>query len=639
MSDSAAGSSNEQKTTPSTSSATKSAAFKLTPSKATFSFRKGVAFGTSFSSRGAKPQRCIADFVSSSDYDFKDTADISSTFRAELDLDPIASQSGQFSGVAAGKIIKGIIVDINRDFITVDIGFKSDGIIPSSQFTKSDGKLDAVIGDDIDVLVLQVENELGQIVLSKEKADQKRVWSMVEDAFKNDTTVSGTVVMKVKGGLQVDIGIPAFLPGSQIDLRPHKNLDKFLGQTFDFKVLKMTRDKGNIVLSRRALLISERESLRRETLKVLEEGVVIEGTVKNILEYGAFIDLGGIDGLLHVTDISWGRLNHPSEKISVGQTVQVVILKYDKDRERVSLGMKQLTQDPWAGIAERFPIGTKVSGKIASIVDYGAFVLLEEGIEGLIHVSEMSWTKKSRHPNKIVSDGQEVEAVVLGIDAEQQRISLGLRQLTPNPWDELKKEHPVGSTIKGKIRTVADFGIFIAVTEDIDGLVHVTDFSWLKRSADPQEIQAQFKKGDEVEAMVLEIDGANERLSLGLKQLQPNPWDTILQRYPVRSKIRGRIKSIADFGIFVEVEEGIEGLVHINHLNVEKGQDLSEAFVVGNEIECEVINVEPKEERISLSVTALQRRGDEGYADFSAPQDDSLTFGDLLQRKISERDS
>jgi len=435
-----------------------------------------------------------------------------------------------------GKIVPGKVVGVNKDFVTVDIGFKSDGIVPTTQFHNAEGQVTVKPGEEVNVYIVALENETGQVVLSKEKADQKRIWGSVEDAFKSGALISGRVVHKVKGGLQVDIGIPAFLPGSQVDIRPHRNLDKFIDQVMDFKVLKITRDKGNIVLSRRAVLMSERDNLRAETLKVLNEGIVMEGVVKNVTDYGAFIDLGGIDGLLHITDISWGRINHPSEKLSVGQNLAVVVLKYDPEKERVSLGLKQLKPDPWATVGERYPSGGKVGGKVVSLTDYGAFVELEEGVEGLIHVSEMSWTKKVRNPSKLLNVGDKVEAVVLGIDQEQQRISLGLKQLMPNPWESLRERYPIGSKVAGKVRSITDFGIFVGIEDGIDGLVHVSDFSWTKRIKDPKEIQELFKKGDDVEAVVLDIDAANERLSLGIKQLSEDPWETIAQRHPVGTK-------------------------------------------------------------------------------------------------------
>jgi small subunit ribosomal protein S1 len=543
----------------------------------------------------------------------------------------------QVNKISNGAIVSGKVTDINRDFVTVDIGFKSEGVVPTEQFLNEEGALAVKRGDEVDVLIIMLENEFGQVVLSKEKADQKRIWEQVEDICKQDGIVSGKVVLKVKGGLQVDIGIPAFLPGSQIDLRPHRNLDKFLGQYYDFKVLKMTRDKGNIVLSRRALLMSERESLRKETLLVLDEGIVLEGVVKNITDYGAFIDLGGIDGLLHITDMSWGRLNHPSDKISVGQVIKVVVLKYDRERERVSLGMKQLTEDPWSKVIQEYPVGARVKGKVASLTDYGAFIQLEEGVEGLIHISEMSWSKKAKHPSKVLNEGDTVEAVVLGIDSEQQRISLGLKQLLPNPWEDLRKLHPIGSRVRGKVRSITEFGIFVGVTDEIDGLVHVSDFSWTKRIKDPSEIQELYKKGDDVEAVVLDIDANNERLSLGIKQMENDPWEAIAQRYPVGARVKGSVKSIADFGVFVEIAEGVEGLIHNSQLGSERGQDVSERFAAGQQVECEVIAIDMNDRRISLSIKSLKKKEEKGeYSEYMEDTSSALTFGDLIRQKMSD---
>ncbi|MCB0354959.1 MAG: 30S ribosomal protein S1, partial [Bdellovibrionales bacterium] len=383
--------------------------------------------------------------------------------------------------IRPGKIVTGKITEIGKDYVHIDIGFKTEGIVPIEQFKNHEGKLQVAVGDDSEVLVVHLENDFGQLILSREKAQQKKVWKDVEKIFEDDSIITGRVVQKVKGGLQVDIGIPAFLPGSQIDIRPHRNLDKFLGEEFEFKVLKITKEKGNIVLSRRAVLMNERDELRKKTLKVLDVGVVLEGVVKNITDYGAFIDLGGIDGLLHITDISWGRVNHPSEKLNVGESVEVVVLKYDDEKERVSLGMKQLKPDPWETIQNRFPVDTTVTGKVMSLADYGAFVELEEGVEGLIHVSEMSWTKKVRNPGKLLSEGDYVEAVVLGVDQEQRRVSLGMRQLMPNPWKDLAERLPTGTRVKGTIRSITEFGIFVGIEDGIDGLVHVSDFSWTKR--------------------------------------------------------------------------------------------------------------------------------------------------------------
>jgi small subunit ribosomal protein S1 len=544
----------------------------------------------------------------------------------------------RFDNMRPGKIVSGVVTHVGKEMVSVDIGFKSEGVVPTEQFPYEDGKIQVKVGDKVDVFIIALENEMGQVLLSKEKADQKRVWEQIENTFKTDGRIKGKVVQKVKGGLHVDVGIPAFLPGSQIDIRPHRNLDKFLGQEYDFKVLKITRDKGNIVLSRRAVLLGERDELRAATLKVLQEGVVMEGVVKNVTDYGAFIDLGGIDGLLHITDISWGRINHPSEKLSVGQTVPVVVLKYDQEKERVSLGMKQLTPDPWITAHERFPIGGRVKGRVKSVTDYGAFVELEEGVEGLVHVSEMSWTKKVRHPSKIVSENEQLEAVVLGIDTEQQRISLGMKQLLPNPWEDLQRIHPVGSRVNGKVRSITEFGIFVGIEDGIDGLVHISDFSWTKRIKDPKEIQEMFKKGDDVEAVVLDIDVPNERLSLGIKQLSEDPWDTIAQRHPVGTKIKGTVTAITEFGVFVEIENGVEGLIHNSQLGIDKSQEVAQAFPVGSQVEAEVTNVDTGERRISLSARSIKERArkDSGF-DAQYMGDDEgarVTFGDLIREQL-----
>lgn len=543
----------------------------------------------------------------------------------------------KFNQLRPGKVVTGTVIAISKEVVTIDIGFKSEGVVGSEQFTDDKGAVNVKIGDEVDVFIVALENESGQLLLSKEKADQKRVWDKVENAFKTRDIISGKVVQKVKGGLQVDIGVPAFLPGSQIDIRPHRNLDKFIDQVYDFKVLKITRDKGNIVLSRRAVLMSERDQLRTETLKVLQEGVIMEGIVKNVTDYGAFIDLGGIDGLLHITDITWGRINHPSEKLSVGQTVPVVVLKYDGEKERVSLGMKQLTPDPWLTVHERYPIGGKVKGRVTSLTDYGAFLALEDGVEGLIHISEMSWTKKVRHPSKLVSVGDEIEAQILGIDSEQQRISLGLKQLQDNPWQQLSVTHPIGSRVTGKVRSITDFGIFVGVEDGIDGLVHISDFSWTKRIKDPKEIQELYKKGDEVEAVVLDIAPNEERLSLGIKQLQSDPWETISQKYPIGVKVKGTVKSITEFGVFVEIEDGIEGLIHNSQLGLDRAENPADIYKPGDKIESEVINIDRDERRISLSIKAIKRRMEKAeMAEFMEDSSTAVTFGDLLAQAKKE---
>ena len=538
-----------------------------------------------------------------------------------------------------GKVVKGTVAGVGKEVVTIDIGFKADGLVPVEQYQDADGKINVKPGDATEVFILALESDDGHVLISREKAQQKKVWSAVEEAFKVDGIITGKVVQKVKGGLQVDIGIPAFLPGSQIDIRPHRNLDKFIGQTFDFKILKITREKGNIVLSRRAVLVSERDHLRAETMKVLAEGVVMEGAVKNITEYGAFIDLGGVDGLVHISDISWGRLNHPSEKLSVGQTVQVVVLKFDRENSRVSLGIKQLKPDPWTAVGDRFPVGGQVNGKVTGFADYGAFVELDEGVEGLVHISEMSWAKKAKHPSKIVSIGDAVKAIILGIDAEQKRINLGMKQLMDNPWDQLLKRYPRGSRITGKVRSITDFGIFVGLEEGVDGLVHISDFSWTKRIKDPQEIHQLYKKGDTVEAVVLDIDPEHERLSLGVKQLATDPWETIATGFPVGSRVKGKISAIAEFGVFVEIGEGIEGLIHNSQLVLDKNQTPQEVYQVGQVVESEVINIDRDERRISLSVKAIRRKDErKEMAQFMDDGSGRVTFGDLMSQLKNKDD-
>lgn len=543
-----------------------------------------------------------------------------------------------FDAARPGELVTGKVLEVGRDYVIVDIGFKSEGHIPVSQFKDHEGKVHIAEGEDVEVLMLSSENESGEIVLSRDRAEQLRVWNQLEVKYKDNETVIGRVVQKVKGGLQVDVGVPAFLPGSQVDIRPQRNLDKFVGQSMEFQILKYSRERGNIVLSRRVVLESERKALKRDTIRQLAEGVVMEGIVKNVTDYGAFIDLGGIDGLLHITDMSWGRVNHPAELLSVGQTVPVVVLKYDQENERVSLGMKQLNENPWEKVEEKYRPGTTISGKVVSLTDYGAFVRLDEGIEGLIHVSEMSWTRKVHHPSKMLSIGQEVEAIVLEVSADNQRISLGLKQLTQNPWEELVAEFPVGSRIKGTVRSVTDFGIFVNVREDIDGLVHVSDFSWTKKIKDPKEIKDLYKKGDEVEAVVIEIDPENERLSLGIKQLTPDIWESVPQRYPTGARVKGQVTSVTDFGVFMELEEGVEGLIHVSQLDIERGEAVKDKFATGAEVEAEVINVDRNERRISLSMKAGGaggRRRKEEYAQYLEEESSAVTFGDLLQQQLS----
>ena len=519
---------------------------------------------------------------------------------AEDDFGSLFEQS--LKSPKPGDVVTGRVVRIGRDAVTVDIGYKSEGQIPVAEFSTREGGITVQEGDQVDVYFESADTESGEIFLSRQKAEQFKVWREIEKAFEREGAVEGTIVGKVKGGLRVDIGVPAFLPGSHADIRPTRNLDRYLGQRGRFAILKFNRSRGNVVVSRRAVLERERTALKSETLKVLEEGVILEGTVKNITDYGAFVDLGGIDGLLHVTDMSWGRVAHPSEVLNVGDRVKVVVLKYDPERERVSLGMKQIMPDPWTTVAERFPVGMRAKGKVVSLTDYGAFVEIERGLEGLIHVSEMSWTKRVTHPSKVLETGQEVEVQILDVDTVNRRVSLGLKQTEPNPWEMVRINHPVGSRIKGKIKSITDFGLFVEVEENIDGLVHVSDLHWTKKVKHPSEL---YHKGDEVEAVVLGIDVDNERISLGIKQLTEDPWAQIPRRYPPGTRVKGAVTSVTDFGVFVELEEGVEGLIHVSQLSAERVDKPSTLFKPGDTVEAEVTEVDAREKRIKLSIKAL----------------------------------
>jgi small subunit ribosomal protein S1 len=541
-----------------------------------------------------------------------------------------------FRRVEEGQVVQGRIIQVDKEFVLVDIGYKSEGQVPIAEVTKPDGGIDAEIGDTIDVMVERWDDDDGVVLLSKEKASKIKVWEDIKKAYEEDSVVQGVITNRVKGGLSVDIGVPAFLPGSQVGLRPVRDLDQMVGETFEFKVLKYNRKRSNIVLSRRVILEKEREARRAETLATIHEDKVMQGVVKNITEYGAFIDLGGIDGLLHITDMSWGRIGHPSEIFSVGDEVEVKVLNLDLERERVSLGLKQLVPDPWTTAEEKYSIASHVNGKVVSFTDYGAFVELEKGIEGLIHVSEMSWTKKIRHPSKVVSVGETVEAVVLNISAENRRISLGMKQVVPNPWDVVSEKYPVGTTIEGKIKNITDFGLFIGIDEGIDGLVHISDISWTKRIKHPSEL---YKKGDIVQAIVLNIDKENERFSLGIKQLQKDPWETIPERYTVGDKITGTITNVTDFGLFVELEEGIEGLAHVSEVSREKIKTPVGRFQVGDIISAKVININPKERRIGLSIKQLERDEEHDLVVnyLSTYQGAQSSLGELLKDNLKEK--
>ena len=511
-----------------------------------------------------------------------------------------------FKNLKEGTTIAGTVIAIQPNAVVVDVGYKSEGLIPVNEF--SDHEIDELkVGDQIEVYLQEREDSEGNLILSKEKAAKAKVWEALEQSAKNGDTVEGRIVSKVKGGMMVDIGIKAFLPGSQIDFHPVRHLDGLVGKTFPMKIIKMNYRRGNVVVSRRAMLEENRDRRRKSALANLEEGQIVEGMVKNVTEYGAFIDLGGIDGLLHITEMSWGRVNHPSEILSVGDRVSVKVLKYAQDTGRVSLGMKQKTPDPWASVETKFPAGSRVKGKVVSITDYGAFVELEVGVEGLVHVSEMSWNREVRHPNKLVSVGQSVDIMVLNIDRNNRKISLGMKQLISNPWEMAEKKYPVNGRIVGKVKGITDFGVFVGLDEGIDGLIHISDMSWTKRVNHPSEL---FKKGEEIEAVVLKVDKEKERLSLGYRQLQKDPWESVIpEKFHVGDVVKCKIVKVTDFGIFVELDEQVEGLIHVTETQVESSERISDVMQVNDVIRAQIIKVDSQERKIALSIKALKDEG------------------------------
>jgi small subunit ribosomal protein S1 len=563
----------------------------------------------------------------------------SSEASGELSFAELFERSQQDQSFKVGDIVTGRVLSVTKDYVVVDIGYKSEGQIPVSEFSNDDGDVTVAVGDEVEVYVDYAEDDEDLVELSKDKAEKLRIWEQISIACENDELVKGRIVARVKGGLSVDIGVKAFLPGSQVDIRPIRNLEKFLQQDFEFKVIKFNKKRGNIVLSRRVLLEKERAALKSKTLERLEEGAVLKGTVKNITEYGAFVDLGGIDGLLHITDMSWGRVNHPSEMLQVGDEIDVKVLKFNSETERVSLGLKQISEDPWIHAEEKYNVGDRVAGKVVSLTDYGAFVELEEGIEGLIHISEMSWTKRVKHPSKMVAIGDTVEAIVLDIDAKNKRISLGMKQIEPNPWTLLGERYPVGTRILGKIRNITDFGIFIGIEEGIDGLVHISDLSWTHKVKHPSEL---FKKGDEVEAVVLNIDVENERFSLGIKQLTPDLWEEeIPNKYTIGRVVRGKITKTTEFGAFMELEPGVEGLIHVSEMSTEHVDSPSDVVSEGQDVTAEIISVDREERKIGLSLKGVGDLDDvdtQSYLEKQGRATSTLgdVFGDQLRQGEDE---
>ena len=539
-------------------------------------------------------------------------------------------------GLREDEVVRGAVVEIRGKDIIVDIGYKGSGTINADEFLNPDGTLGVAVGDVVEVLVEHLEDANGNVRLSRERAEKMKIWDEVEKAFRSNMTVHGVILEKVKGGLAVDIGIRAFLPGSQVDVKPVRNLDPYLGKSFDMKVIKVNRRRGNIVLSRKLYLETINASMKEETLAGLEEGKLVEGQVKNITEYGAFIDLGGVDGLLHITDMSWGRLNHPSEMFQVGDKVEVAILKYDKDTERVSLGYKQKFPDPWLTVVERYPVQHTVKGKVVSITDYGAFVELEPGVEGLVHVSEMSWTKKVKSAKGMVNLGDQVEAIILAVDPENRRISLGMKQITPNPWMAVAEKYQIGEIVTGIVRNVTEFGAFVELEEGIDGLVHISDFSWTKKVKHPGEL---YKKGDEITAKVLNVDPLAQRMSLGIKQMEPNVWELFFSGHRVGDSIAGKIARITDFGAFVDLGDGIEGLVHVSELSRKRVEDIQKEFSMGQDLTMKIVKLDPTEHRIGLSVKQYEmdlEKGDMEDAKAKGEPFKKATLADAFARAERE---
>src|SRR5437870_10877416 len=517
-----------------------------------------------------------------------------------LGMDELLDMYGKrMASVSGGDIVQGKVLKMTPGEVVIDVGYKSEGLLAINEVTGYNSEVEVKPGDEIDVFIERLEDASGYVILSREKAERMLVWDRIEAAYKADQAISGRVIDRVKGGLSVDVGgVKAFLPGSLIDTKPVKNLDSLRGHEYKFKIVSFDKKRSNAVLSRRAIVEVEHQQQKQATFGRLQEGQLTHGVVKNITDYGVFVDLGGVDGLLHITDISWGRVNHPSEYFNVSDEIEVVVLKFDSQAERVSLGYKQKTPDPWLDVVERYPLGTKVRGKVVSLTDYGAFVELEEGVEGLIHVSEMSWTKKVRNPSKILSIGEQVEAVVSDVNVANRRISLSLKALEQNPWDTAAERYPVGSVITGKVRNLTDFGAFVELEEGIDGLIHISDMSWNRRLKHPNEV---LKKGDSVQARVISVDGDNQRLSLSIKEFLPNEWDNFAKAHNVGDEIVGTVSKITDFGLFVRVADGVEALAHVSEIRRDPKVKLDKAFKVGDPIRARIIKIDPHEKKIGLT--------------------------------------
>ena len=560
------------------------------------------------------------------------------SFEAEMSFEAALEDylSSDFGDLDEGSIVKGEVVRVDNDYILVDVNFKSEGQIAAAEFADAEGTVTIAVGDVVDVFVVRKNEMEGTITLSFEKAKRMQLFDQLEEVQEQEKVTTGRIVRRIKGGYTVDLGgVEAFLPGSHVDLRPVPDMDALVNEEFEFRVLKINRRRSNVIVSRRVLLEEERDSKRSELLTSLEEGQTVVGKAKNITEYGVFVDLGGLDGLLHITDMSWKRIRHPKELVQLGQELELKILSFDKDNQKVSLGMKQLVPDPWESITEKFPEGARFSGKVTNLVDYGAFVELEPGVEGLVHISEMSWTRKLRHPSQMVRVGDEVEVVILGVDEDKKRISLGMKQVKPNPWEVVAEKYPEGTILEGVIKNITEFGMFIGIEDGIDGLIHVSDISWTKKIRHPNEL---YQVGDTVQAKVLTVDQENEKFTLGVKQLAEDPWSKVPTNFPVGATIEGLVTNITDFGLFVEVEEGIEGLVHVSEISQKKIKSPSEMFKEGVTIQAKVIHVSAEERRLGLSIKQLQeaqeRRKPKEFR--SGGEAGQQTLGDILKLKLEE---
>jgi small subunit ribosomal protein S1 len=536
-----------------------------------------------------------------------------------------------------GEIVRGTVVGVSDKYVMVDIGYKSEGVVPREEFVDRSGALTVKAGDEVDVLIKSLENQDGYAILSRAAAVQVQSWEKLRRAHQNHETITGRVTERIKGGLKVDLeGIPAFLPGSQVDVRPVRNLESFMNQDIEVRVIKLNRKRGNVVVSRKAVLEEEASHKKTETLGQIEEGVVMEGIVKNITDYGAFIDLGGIDGLLHIIDMSWGRIQSPGDIIKVGDTIQVKVLKFDREKERISLGYKQLMPDPWQSVAERYPKESRVRGKVVSLTDYGAFIEIEPGVEGLVHVTEMTWSKRLKHPSKLLNIGQEVEAVVLDVDSHNRRISLGIKQIAPDPWETLIERYHIGSRVTGKVRSLTDFGAFVEIEDGIDGLVHVSDISWTKRIKHPSDV---LKKNQTVDAVITNIDLEGRRLSLSIKDLEPNAWDRFFETHKVGDTVTGKVVRFANFGAFVEIEEGIEGLCHVSELSDGRVEKPEDAVKIGQVMPFKILKLDPAQKKIGLSARAVGKENDPEDVRTYQETGGMATLGEMFKNLQTSKDT